>query len=375
MDEPFDRQTVLLSALQPGLGQLASGRTERAIILIALDLVFGALSGVLGVLLKVLTFGRRPIKALPDRLNPLALIWLAIYLYNLYDAYNIAAGADDDDADLLDYEEYTPGDTAEAHAAQAGSTNPPAGNLAPPAMVPASPNAPAATANRPVDGFTSTTPGTDAGAVGADKPADDTAAKADRIPSNTAPVTATQDLSVAPGTTAAHSAPATQAQDQGGTAADAAAASAGRVADEVAALQAIGGSGVGGPGVSRDVSGGNAGSAASSPATSKSGGSGAGHAPAFNFGETTLDWAAGVSKAQLLTALGDDPQVIGTFGNYLPADRLFHSFDEATDLIPEQAWQDAQGRNWTGADIPDGEEPSGYRESVTGQMPAGDTTA
>jgi hypothetical protein len=121
MDEPFDRQTLLLSAAQPGLGQLASGRGERGLILLALSLVFGILGGVDGTLLKLVTGGRRPIRALPDRLNPLALIWAGIYAYNLYDAYNIASGLDEEDADLLDYEEYTPGDTAESYVTSGGT--------------------------------------------------------------------------------------------------------------------------------------------------------------------------------------------------------------------------------------------------------------
>src|SRR5579859_4113422 len=110
MDEPLDKRTLLLSALWGGAGQLASGRTERGLILVIASTVFSILGGVLGVKLKLLTGGRRPIRALPATLNPLALVWLGIYLYSLYDAYNIATGADAEDADLLDYEEYTPQD-------------------------------------------------------------------------------------------------------------------------------------------------------------------------------------------------------------------------------------------------------------------------
>ena len=358
MDEPFDRQTVLLSAVQPGLGQLASGHTERGLILIALDLVFGALSGVIGTLLKVLTLGRRPIKALPDRLNPLALIWLAIYLYNLYDAYNIAAGADDDDADLLDYEEYAPGDTAEAYSAQAGSAAPSAGNST------AVASAPPATAVAPV-----------AAPAAADRPAGDSAPAANAAPSrtslsdhtngsapvNTPPAVVEPAARVDPPPTAAQKPAAAPVPSQTGLDTASPATDAGdRMAAEVAALQGMSDSGAVGPGASRDTS-----TTSSTP----------NRAATLNLGGSDLDWAVGVSKAQLMAALGDDPQVIGTFGNYLPSDRLFHSIDEALDLIPEQAWQDAQGRTWTGAAIPDGEEPSGYRDSAAGRLPAGDTTA
>src|SRR5436305_1952720 len=93
MDEQFDKRALLLSALLPGLGQLTSGNTSKGLVMIAADLTLSGASGVLALLLRVLTFGRRPIKALPTRLNLLAVGWLAFYLYNLYDAYNLASGA------------------------------------------------------------------------------------------------------------------------------------------------------------------------------------------------------------------------------------------------------------------------------------------
>ncbi|HMA36708.1 MAG TPA: hypothetical protein VKY74_19795, partial [Chloroflexia bacterium] len=60
---------------------------------------------------------------------------------------------------------------------------------------------------------------------------------------------------------------------------------------------------------------------------------------------------------------------------YLPADRSFHSADEALNLIPVQAWQDAQGQAWTGGDLPTANEPSGYLDSAAGRMPPGDQSA
>ena len=91
-------------------------------------------------------------------------------------------------------------------------------------------------------------------------------------------------------------------------------------------------------------------------------------------GDTTLDWAAGVTKARLLAVVGDDEQARNVYGQYLPSDRVFHSSDEVDNLIPEQAWQDAQGHAWTGGDLPTGDEPSGYRDSTAGRMPPGDQT-
>ncbi|MDQ2806980.1 MAG: hypothetical protein M3Z04_08735 [Chloroflexota bacterium] len=373
MDEPFDRQIVLLSAVQPGLGQLASGHTERGLILIALDLVFSAVSGVLSTLLKVLTFGRRPIKALPDRLNPLALIWLAIYLYNLYDAYNIAAGADDDDADLLDYEEYTPGDTAEAYSAQAGSADLAAGHgtaVPPPssaalAVTPVVADSPASASGPATDSALSSTSASDH--TNGSAPADTLPSVMGQDAGADQATTADQATAMTPlhsqaagDTDQTTTAPLAHNQSDMDTTADQATDASNSVAAEVAALQAMGDGSAAGPGASRDT-------VAIRPPANR--------AAPLNLGESDLDWAVGVSKAQLMDALGDDRQVIGTFGNYLPSDRLFHSIDEAMDLIPEQAWQDAQGHTWTGADIPDGEEPSGYRDSAAGRMPAGDTTA
>ena len=73
--------------------------------------------------------------------------------------------------------------------------------------------------------------------------------------------------------------------------------------------------------------------------------------------------------------LGDDEQVLGVFGQYLPSDKVFHSADEALTLIPVQAWQSAQGSEWTGGDMPTTGEPSGYPDSAPGRMPPGDQSA
>ena len=125
MEEPVNKRVLLLSALWAGAGQIAAGRGPRGAILLVVATALQVFGGVTGSLLKALTGGRRPLKALPDKLNPLALLWFGVYVYNLYDAYNIASGADEDDLDLLDYEEYTPqpgsGATSGAGAALAGA--------------------------------------------------------------------------------------------------------------------------------------------------------------------------------------------------------------------------------------------------------------
>jgi hypothetical protein len=40
-----------------------------------------------------------------------------------------------------------------------------------------------------------------------------------------------------------------------------------------------------------------------------------------------------------------------------------------------QAWQSAQGREWTGGDMPTTDEPSGYPDTAAGRMPPGDQSA
>ncbi|MGI8588971.1 MAG: hypothetical protein ACR2M0_15000 [Chloroflexia bacterium] len=257
MDEPFDTKTVLLSALWEGTGQLAAGKTTKGLILFGAGSLFGVLGGVVGTMLKLLTFGRRPIKALPDKLNPLALVWLGIYLYSLYDAYNIAAGTEDEEAELLDYEEYVP---EVLLASQTPATQP--------------------------------------------------------------------------------------SSDRNGTGLDQVAAvyEEQRIAHEEYVPEVP---------------------LASQAPAATAGASGS---------STDLDWAAGVNKEQLMAALGDDEQVRGVYGQYLPSETLFHSLAEADNLIPVQAWQDAQGSTWTGGEQPPSDGAGGYLDSAAGQMPPGDQT-
>jgi hypothetical protein len=307
---------VLLSALWEGTGQMASGRTTKGLVLFVAGTVFSVLGGVKGTMLKLLTFGRRPIKALPDRLNPLALVWLAIYLYSLYDAYNIASGATEDDADLLDYEEYEPQESEFVYGGANGANAATSAVTAPagPETAMAQAGGNAATGNAATGGNAET-----GGATGADL-------------ANTG-----NNL-----------------------------AALGQDADQLRRGNdaAIGGSGAEGDG------GANGGQGAPAPAPARSPAGGG-----FDFSGAGLDWEAGVTKAQLMDALGDDEQVLGVFGQYLPSDKVFHSADEALTLIPVQAWQSAQGREWTGGDLPTSDQPTGYPDSAAGRMPPGDQSA
>jgi len=321
MDEPFDTRVVLLSALCEGTGQMASGRTTKGLVLFVAGMVFSVLGGVKGTLFKVLTLGRRPIKALPDRLNPLALVWLAIYLYSLYDAYNIASGATEDDADLLDYEEYAPPESDRAYGGANGA------------------NAAASAVGVPA--------GADHGAYADHGGAPGGAAQAGA--GNTASPSG-QTNPGTPGAGLANTGHNTTVLDQG--------------ADQLPEGKeaAAGGSGADG--------GANGGQGAPAPAPAR-----APAARGIDLSGAGLDWEAGVTKAQLMDVLGDDEQVLGVFGQYLPSDKVFHSADEALTLIPVQAWQSAQGSEWTGGDMPTTGEPSGYPDSAPGRMPPGDQSA
>ena len=300
MEEPFDRQTMVLSAAYEGLGQLASGRTQKGLVLFGAGTILGVLSGVTGTLLRLLTFGR--LRVGPQRLNPLALAWLGVYLYNLYDAYNIASGAEDEE-DLFDYEEYEPQDTP---AADGGASTAESG---------------AGTTGATAAGTPAVAAGTGASSAGAQPTlaAVSFDGAGEQAPASSAATAAPGSIETAPG--AADAAPAADAAQ---TAASSAPPSGGALAGRRLALG----------------------------------------------GE--LDWDQGVTKAQLMEALGDDEQVRGVFGQYLPSDRVFKSEDEALNLIPTQAWQSAQGREWTGGELPTAEGPTGYLDSAAGRMPPGD---
>ena len=162
-----------------------------------------------------------------------------------------------------------------------------------------------------------------------------------------------------------------------------------RVAEALADVAAAGSGAVGGDVDDRttvDLPGPDAGEMDMAGAPDGSGGAGPGALPAppaarparsaatAAGGDTALDWAGGVTKARLLEVVGDDEQARNVYGQYLPAERVFHSSDEVDNLIPQQAWQDAQGETWTGGDLPTTDEPSGYSDSVAGRMPPGDQT-
>ena len=86
-----------------------------------------------------------------------------------------------------------------------------------------------------------------------------------------------------------------------------------------------------------------------------------------------LDWVTGVGKADLIGRVAYDEALRNLVGQYVP-EGTYAAPDEVLTLIPEQAWQAAQGDMWRGGTIAAaGDVPSGFLEGQAGQdRPAGD---
>ncbi len=65
-----------------------------------------------------------------------------------------------------------------------------------------------------------------------------------------------------------------------------------------------------------------------------------------------VDWSRGVTKADLLDRVGEDEALRNLIGQYV-AEGTYFSTDDVLTVIPEQAWQDAQGGTWRGGETPD----------------------
>jgi hypothetical protein len=71
-----------------------------------------------------------------------------------------------------------------------------------------------------------------------------------------------------------------------------------------------------------------------------------------------LSWVGGVDKAALMAAVDHDDGLRSAIGQYVSEGR-YDSPEAVTTLIPEQAWQDAQGDTWHGGPPPDSPAASG----------------
>jgi hypothetical protein len=82
-----------------------------------------------------------------------------------------------------------------------------------------------------------------------------------------------------------------------------------------------------------------------------------------------LDWSNGVSKTDLVLSVEDDEALRNIIGQYV-AEGHYQTKADVLTVIPEQAWQAAQGDTWRGGETYDIDEmDSGFMESPVVQDP------
>jgi hypothetical protein len=88
-----------------------------------------------------------------------------------------------------------------------------------------------------------------------------------------------------------------------------------------------------------------------------------------------LDWSDGVTKDALLLHLAGRDDALRTMINQYVVDGVYQTRGEILNVIPAQAWQDAQGDEWRGAPSPYADDaPNTFQQSPVGQ-PAGGSGA
>ena len=81
-----------------------------------------------------------------------------------------------------------------------------------------------------------------------------------------------------------------------------------------------------------------------------------------------LNWSGGATKDDVLAKLAGRDDALRTMVNEYVAEGTYHHIDDVMTLIPAQAWQDAQGDQWRGAEIQYVEDtPSHFQEGRVGQ--------
>lgn len=87
-----------------------------------------------------------------------------------------------------------------------------------------------------------------------------------------------------------------------------------------------------------------------------------------------IDWSDGATKDRLLLHLAGRDETLRTMINQYVVDGLYQTPDDILNVIPAQAWQDAQGDQWRGAPSSYADDaPDTFRESPVGQA-AGDAS-
>jgi len=78
-----------------------------------------------------------------------------------------------------------------------------------------------------------------------------------------------------------------------------------------------------------------------------------------------LDWRSGVSKDGVMLHLAGRDEALRTMVNQYVAEGTYQSADAVLNLIPAQAWQDAQGDTWRGSDAQLAEDiPSAFQDGT-----------
>ncbi|HEX5498131.1 MAG TPA: hypothetical protein VFX03_02850, partial [Thermomicrobiales bacterium] len=68
-----------------------------------------------------------------------------------------------------------------------------------------------------------------------------------------------------------------------------------------------------------------------------------------------MPWKTGVTKDDLLARIGERDDTLRTMVDHYLADGTYYAAYEVMDLLPAQAWQDAQGDVWRGGELPNPE--------------------
>ena len=81
-----------------------------------------------------------------------------------------------------------------------------------------------------------------------------------------------------------------------------------------------------------------------------------------------LDWSRGVTKDDMMSLLADRDETLRTMVNEYVAEGSYPSADRVMDVIPEEAWQSAQGDTWRGVESQLVEDvPTHFREGQVGK--------
>jgi hypothetical protein len=63
-----------------------------------------------------------------------------------------------------------------------------------------------------------------------------------------------------------------------------------------------------------------------------------------------LDWGGGVTKDDIMAHLAGRDDTLRTMLNEYMAEGMYATLDDVLNIIPSQAWQNAQGLEWRGPD-------------------------